>query len=523
MTTAPISQLKSLIAKHRALPVIGTGASVWTTANADVANWRGLLTDGLNVCEALHVLEGAELSHARQQLAAGTSPAFIEVADAISMALNAPSGYYATWLRETIGRLTPQRFDLIEALGKLSAIFITTNYDTLIEQVLQSLAVTWLERPLLHRVTMEDESGVIHLHGLWSRPESVVFGSNSYSVLCNDVFAQTMFRTLSVTHSFIFIGFGAGLNDPNFERLRDWMRQWRQWAAYDHFRLVREADVDEATQAHDRSEGIVSIAYGSSYEELPNFLAELATARQTSAPLRPSVVRWKFLNHTTLPIFTPNLRHGAVRSLASSALVAYESSGTVLSTILYSQRSVEEQAVLNLVSANDVLHRHLDKIVNAFRASLQALSQGNRSSALDEQTLYNELHRNIFDWDVAADVAEAYAFRVMTVLVDPDRQRITVKSAPLRSTDPYTYENRAKTTTELLHFLAALSDSPIAGPIDAGIFAETPEILPLLIDAIDKGAVGTGRIRVNANDPEQWRYVNRDLEREMGVVRDTQV
>jgi len=56
----------------------------------------------------------------------------------------------------------------------------TTNYDDLITQVTGLPVVVWTETDKLVRVIRGEEKGIIHLHGCWNRPESVVLGTRSY-------------------------------------------------------------------------------------------------------------------------------------------------------------------------------------------------------------------------------------------------------------------------------------------------------------------------------------------------------
>ena len=75
----------------------------------------------------------------------------------------------------------------------------------------------------MERVLRREEKGVAHLHGYFRQPESVVLGSRSYDDVLRDEHAQAILRTLVLRDRLLFVGFGAGLSDPNFGNLLSWM------------------------------------------------------------------------------------------------------------------------------------------------------------------------------------------------------------------------------------------------------------------------------------------------------------
>ncbi|CAF1022851.1 unnamed protein product [Didymodactylos carnosus] len=50
---------------------------------------------------------------------------------------------YKTWLIETVGKLLPKKPELIKAIGELECPILTTNYDSLLEDILTKKPLTW--------------------------------------------------------------------------------------------------------------------------------------------------------------------------------------------------------------------------------------------------------------------------------------------------------------------------------------------------------------------------------------------
>jgi hypothetical protein len=133
-----------------------------------------------------------------------------------------------------------------------------------------------------------DQAGILHLHGHLSFPETVVFGSSSYEDICRDVPAQTYLRSIFTLGTVVFIGCGAGGDDPNFGGLLEWSRAALANCQHTHFHFARESERDHA---HVRFQGlaVTEIVYGKEYNELGPFLNAISdrvvSQRKTSSSL----------------------------------------------------------------------------------------------------------------------------------------------------------------------------------------------------------------------------------------------
>jgi SIR2-like domain len=223
MGTILFEDLQREIEADNVITIIGAGVSIGATNNQPAASWQGLLHHGVDRCLGLRQLtrvddEWAKRVHA--EIDSGDVDDMLSGAEKISRKLGAPSGgEYSRWLFETIGVLKAERRDVLEALRDLKVALATTNYDALIEEVTNLPAVTWMDGAKVERVLRGDEQGILHLHGYWDRPESVILGIRSYEEVLGDAHAQAMQRAIRSLKTLLFVGCGEGLHDPNFGAL----------------------------------------------------------------------------------------------------------------------------------------------------------------------------------------------------------------------------------------------------------------------------------------------------------------
>jgi hypothetical protein len=158
---------------------------------------------------------------------------------------------------------------------------LTTNYDGLLEEVLRRPTVTWLDREGMREIFRSDSDAIGHLHGFWKSLESVVLTEADYSRVLSDEPSQALETAHYTSKSFLYVGYGDGLADPNFTHLLAWHRKLFPESRNDHFRLCRSADFDRLRTEHSRDD-IRVIPYGDDYSDLPAFLSQLRPAEKSS-------------------------------------------------------------------------------------------------------------------------------------------------------------------------------------------------------------------------------------------------
>jgi hypothetical protein len=206
--------LKAAIAARKVTVVVGSGVSCATT---NAPGWAALIRAGIDHCSEL----GAKPSWCRRAsmlLGDPDESATDDEADddSLDMLLMAAElvhrrfrsfgeGEFAGWMREQFEHLKPDDPSVIEAVAALRTSLVTTNYDDLIEKVTGLQSITWQDRREVMRDLRRDDRRVLHLHGLWNRPETVVLGLESYLAVTQDGHAQTVMKTLGTATSLLLV------------------------------------------------------------------------------------------------------------------------------------------------------------------------------------------------------------------------------------------------------------------------------------------------------------------------------
>ncbi|MCY2991481.1 MAG: SIR2 family protein [Planctomycetota bacterium] len=142
----------------------------------------------------------------------------------------------------------------------------------MIEQVTALKHVTWHDTRHAARVVRGEDRRVLHLHGHWDEPDSVVLGIRSYEAVLNHQYIQEAMKAFGRTKSFLFIGCGdEGLADPNFGNFLAWLAALETAGDVEHrhYRLVRRHEKVEPCGR------VFPLVFGDGYPELPAFLQRL--------------------------------------------------------------------------------------------------------------------------------------------------------------------------------------------------------------------------------------------------------
>ena len=218
--------LLQMISRKQVTAVIGSGVSVATTTKAP--SWRGLIESAVDRCRELSADEswcGLVVGMLEQ----GSSEMLLTAAELVHQKLADNGGEMARWLRESFENLQPDNAAAIDSLVALDIPLVTTNYDDLIHKVADRGHVTWTNERVVSRFVRGDDRRVLHLHGHWDEPESVILGIRSYDRVKESRHTQAVMQALGMTNSLLFVGCGQeGLDDPNWSSL---LRACRRSAA----------------------------------------------------------------------------------------------------------------------------------------------------------------------------------------------------------------------------------------------------------------------------------------------------
>jgi hypothetical protein len=285
-----VADLRDRIAAKQIVCLAGAGvaaACARKKPGSECALWPQLLESGVRWVAGVHPeLPAGWVDDRRRALASGDVDDLLAVASQVASKLGAPDGgEYAEWLHRTVGALELGDAALIAALGALDVPIFTTNYDHLIEAALDRDAISWRSEAAVDRVLRGDSNAILHLHGHYSEPESVVLGFWEYAGLVENEHTQAVMRALAMAKSILFVGFGAGLRDPNFNQFLRWSRRVSRTQPYRHYRLVRASETESARRDHDPDQRIMVLSYGEEHAELVPFLRALAPRRDPSVPV----------------------------------------------------------------------------------------------------------------------------------------------------------------------------------------------------------------------------------------------
>ncbi len=270
--------LKEQIAKRQCIVVVGAGVSISSTDNAPCASWTGLLHDGVKRCsDVLTNLPNGWDKRAKEDIDSGDLDGMLASAEKISSRLGAPTGgEYRTWLRQSVGQLRVKDAEILKALNDLGAVIATTNYDNLIEEITGLPAITWRDSARVERVLRGDDHAVLHLHGHYQTPESVILGIRSYEDVLGNDHAQAIQRAMTSLKTLLFVGCGDGLHDPNFGALLAWTGKLFAGSEYRRFRLARSSEISDLQQQHPAEQRLFVLDYGQKFTDLAPYLRSLA-------------------------------------------------------------------------------------------------------------------------------------------------------------------------------------------------------------------------------------------------------
>ncbi|MFD5845682.1 SIR2 family protein [Streptomyces chartreusis] len=278
--------------------IIGAGVSILASEAAPTASWIGLIEDGMTLCVDLDPSLGKRwISEQKRELRRGETASMTGVAQSVESELKKhPGNYYAKWLSTAFRDMPVKRPGILQVLADSGSPLFTTNYDTLLESVSGRIATTWQNVAEIQEELSNPGRYVVHLHGQWRAPDSVVFGYESYAKVIGDSASQALIRAMATVKSIVFVGFGKGLEDPNFSALTTWLTSVLPTGKNAPIALVRSQD-HAKLQGKYRQAGINVVSYGSEYQDLELYIADLAN--EAKGPIDSedvTVLGWDLIN-----------------------------------------------------------------------------------------------------------------------------------------------------------------------------------------------------------------------------------
>ena len=286
-----IDRLKEDIAAGRVVTITGTGVSVASCENQEVeafkvATWTGLLHHGVKHCRDIGVADAKVAKLLTMQIEGGETDFLINAAETISQRMKSKSeGTFRGWLKDTIGKLKVKDPTLLDAIKALPTMLATLNYDNLLEDATGRRAVTWLKPDDVQDVLIGVVTdAVLHLHGWFKEPESVVLGLSSYFAVKDHAHAKAVLHLFTIDRTLLFVGCGDTMLDPNFSRLIEWGKEALKDVAPRHYLLCRASELADFRRKLADAPWLQPLDYGAKYEDLVTFLRMLVPSGSGIAP-----------------------------------------------------------------------------------------------------------------------------------------------------------------------------------------------------------------------------------------------
>lgn len=281
-------ELRELVRKKRdsLAVVVGAGVSM-SAAQSPVALWKGLLRSGISYCQSRQNLAASWAVDLNKRLAQTDADTLLDVAETLRKTFT-DNGYLKDWLEKTVGSLERKRPEILQAVLDLAPVVVTTNYDGLLESHggIDPVVVRSQDIDDIFNV-LSGSKGVLHLHGYYQTPDSVVLGIEDYRRVGNDQVLRSLLAKLFIDRHVVLVGFGSGLNDPTFRKLVDWLPTVLSSSKRQHYQLVRREEVPNLPQHRLLNAHIVTVSYEGGHEAFPSFVGSLSKAHSAIIPSPP--------------------------------------------------------------------------------------------------------------------------------------------------------------------------------------------------------------------------------------------
>lgn len=267
----PEERLAHALRTQQLVVVAGTGVTMSLTNGEPTSDWLGLIKNGINHVQNRNPDDAALLG---LRLERANTDDLISIAQDLQRHLGED---FARWIAHSVGDLPLREHGVAEGLGKLGVPILTTNYDDLLERALGRPSATWQQPSEMRRVLRMESQAIGHLHGIWNDVNTVVFSQSSYQSITENADAQNVQKSAFDLKTFLFVGVGDGLTDPNFSPMVSQFAARFPSSPNTHFRLCLNSDVDPASEL----KSVVDVGYGDSYSDLAGFLGRLGASSVT--------------------------------------------------------------------------------------------------------------------------------------------------------------------------------------------------------------------------------------------------
>lgn len=267
--------LIKLLKENKIIPFIGAGVS---TATANVAGWESLIIQGLNYAKEKNLDTKGLIQKAQSEL---ESKDLLKASNHLKDLLNAPNHPFINWLNEIFENLEINDKGLISNILDLCCpIILTTNYDTLItsiDNITKRQIYIHNENDLILKAIKDKQDLIVHLHGIYKKPESIILSGKDYDALNNNEGYKFLLKKLFSDYHFLFIGCSKdGVMDNDFSTIFNFIKEWFPTSSNQHFILLHEKEIKAQNHIKLLTEcNIDAISYGDDYKLLSPFIKSI--------------------------------------------------------------------------------------------------------------------------------------------------------------------------------------------------------------------------------------------------------
>jgi hypothetical protein len=273
--------------------------------------------------------------------------------------------------------------------------------------------------------------------------------------------------------------------------------------------------IEETTERIDRKTTEIAEGVGSVREQVSDLGRTISRqiAAQAAQKRRKT---WRDLSHTFIPMI------GGVSEKSNSFFISVMFRALELTfgdraftefigLLRYAERSVHDQTVpiyyllCHEIEFCEAVRRMTERLLRSYSTARQ---QGQDAMSYIKQEEQKAVDAFNHQWTTQASFAISERWLPLQFVVDPAKNTMSIEEVPM-SLDPLEYPSGISTTSESLRFLASFVNAEgtaIAG--DVIWYKDNYSLLKVWVDLIDHGTIEIGRLRINAEDYEEWDYLN---------------
>ncbi|QIL42378.1 SIR2 family protein [Pedobacter sp. HDW13] len=265
-------KIKEQLSNGLIIPVVGAGVSY---ATSGIPGWKGLIENGLAYAANSLGVSPDKILEANDLLKENKLTA---AADIVKNLLNAPGHPFTNWLNYNFERPEIKSTDLIQSIQNLcQPIIATTNYDDLLRTVGSAqtdMALDWSQHEEIQSCLSQHRRFILHLHGLYTRPTTPIFGAGDYENLRNQLGYKTILNQLWMHRHFLFIGCSRdGVMDEDFMSVLKLMQEWFPGQQKEHYILMSDKEIGSQQHLELLQKcNVHLVPFGKDYNELPHFI-----------------------------------------------------------------------------------------------------------------------------------------------------------------------------------------------------------------------------------------------------------